>query len=186
MRYLRKDIKDITVTHIDSIAGIIKNGGHSDINGGIKADVSCGVLKIYIKTESTESGFTYKLEIDKTVFLKENELFIKISQKKPENDEKYKYVYTKVFDYDKISGNIVIRSRKNGDRLATGKNGKTTKLKDIFIDKKIPNFDRDKIPVLSCENGIISVLGLKDSSFFAPDANTENYLYIYVWRKQDD
>ncbi len=189
LRHIKKDIKDITLTHINSICQIIKNGGHSDINGGIKADESCGVLKIYMGDgeKNKNGGYFYNLLYDEPVFLKEAEVFIEISQNATKNDKTRKYLYTKVFNCDKISGNITVRNRKNGDRIRTDKAGnKTAKLKDIFIDKKIPSFEREKIPVIECQSGIISVLGVRDSAFFLPDENTENYLYIRVWRKEND
>lgn len=56
------------------------------------------------------------------------------------------------------TGRIIMRSRRQGDeiRLAGGKKS----LKKIFIDRKIPAFQRGQIPVLADDNGIIGVYGI--------------------------
>ncbi len=55
-------------------------------------------------------------------------------------------------------GKILLRSRRQGDeiRLSGGKKS----LKKLFIDRKIPAFQRDQIPVLADDNGVLSVYGI--------------------------
>lgn len=50
---------------------------------------------------------------------------------------------------------INLRTRKNGDKVKI--KGKYKKLKDFLIDKKIPSFERDFLPLLEIENNIIAV-----------------------------
>ena len=54
---------------------------------------------------------------------------------------------SKVFDFNKIKGGITIRNRKQGDKIKLASGSK--KLKDLFIDLKIPREDRCKIRSLS-------------------------------------
>lgn len=56
------------------------------------------------------------------------------------------------------AGKLVIRSRKQGDcvRLSGG----TKSLKKLFIDKKIPAAQRERIPVIADEAGVVAVCGL--------------------------
>ena len=55
------------------------------------------------------------------------------------------------------AGQMVIRCRQTGDtiRLAGG----TKSLKKLFIDRKIPAAQRDRIPVLADEKGVLAVFG---------------------------
>ena len=182
---LKKDIKDISLNHVDSVLKIAQKGGHSDLPSGFSADMSCGILKLRIgKAQSHD--FSYKLELDKPVFVKECGLYFLMT----ENDEKLKEnpnnLYTKVFDCDKIAINTEIRNRKNGDKIVVNKNGGTKKLKDIFIDKKIPKDERDSIPVIVSGKDIISVWGIRDSAYFLSEKNGKNELFIYSWRKNYD
>ena len=56
------------------------------------------------------------------------------------------------------SGPITVRSRQAGDSIRLS--GGTKSLKKLFIDRKIPAHDRDRIPVLADEEGILAVHGI--------------------------
>ncbi|WP_160680776.1 tRNA lysidine(34) synthetase TilS [Clostridium sp. C8-1-8] len=84
----------------------------------------------------------------------------------------------KYFDYDKIKERIIIRSRENGDKIKPlGMNG-TKKIKDIFIDKKVPNNLRDHIPLVCFDNDIAWIVGINISDLFKVTNNTKNILQI--------
>ncbi len=54
---------------------------------------------------------------------------------------------------------LVVRSRGPGDTL-TLPNGHTKSLKKLFIDQKLPRSERDRIPVVADDRGVIAVAGL--------------------------
>lgn len=54
-------------------------------------------------------------------------------------------------------GKMVIRARQSGDTIRLL--GGTKSLKKLFIDEKIPAAERDTIPVLADEDGVLAVLG---------------------------
>lgn len=55
-------------------------------------------------------------------------------------------------------GQLVLRSREPGDTMRLP--GGTKSLKKLFIDRKIPASDRDRIPVLADDAGVIGVCGI--------------------------
>ena len=55
-------------------------------------------------------------------------------------------------------GTIRVRFRETGDQIRLP--GGTRSLKKLFIDRKIPAHDRDRIPVLADEEGILAVHGI--------------------------
>jgi len=55
-------------------------------------------------------------------------------------------------------GAVVVRSRLPGDGMRLP--GGTKSLKKLFIDKKIPAAQRERIPVLADERGVLAVFGL--------------------------
>ena len=62
-----------------------------------------------------------------------------------------------IFDLDKLVFPLVIRSRKTADRISLlGTNG-SKKLKDIFIDLKIPSWERDRVPVVAADGRVCGV-----------------------------
>ena len=54
-------------------------------------------------------------------------------------------------------GEMTVRSRRSGDELTT--KGGTKSLKKRFIDQKLPQWDRDAVPVIADEKGILAVYG---------------------------
>jgi tRNA(Ile)-lysidine synthase len=90
-----------------------------------------------------------------------------------ENNELVKY-----FDYDKIQGEIILRYRRNGDRFSPlGMKG-SKKLKDLFIDLKLPKERRDEIPLICFGDHIAWILGYRVSELFKVDESTENILEV--------
>ena len=69
-------------------------------------------------------------------------------------------------------GELVVRSRREGDTLTTV--GGTKSLKKRFIDRKIPQFERLAVPVIADEQGVLAVYG------FGTDAGRRGTGETYV------
>ncbi len=80
------------------------------------------------------------------------------------------------FDGDKIPLGATIRTRKEGD-VFTKFGGGTKKLKDYFIDKKIPQSKRDNIPLIAYKNEVFLIFGVEISDKIKITNLTKNYLY---------
>ena len=68
------------------------------------------------------------------------------------------YVLKDTFDFDKIVGRAVIRSRTEGDKADI--HGGTKTLKKLFIEEKIPAEKRNSVAVIADDEGVIWVEGL--------------------------
>lgn len=80
------------------------------------------------------------------------------------------------FDFDKIPKSAVIRTRRDGD-IFTKFGGATKKLKEFFIDKKIPMITRDKIPLIADGNRVYLVFGVEISDQVKITAETKTVKY---------
>jgi tRNA(Ile)-lysidine synthase len=144
------------------IKDCIKNNILFKINKSILED-NKDTVKIYIKT----LDITVELKIifkDKVINFNENNL-------------------TKYFDYDKIKDEIVARTRQDGDKfIPYGMQG-SKKLKDFFMDLKIPKNHRDDIPLLCFDNEIAWVVGYRVGEIFKVTKNTKNIMEVKVKRK---
>ena len=95
--------------------------------------------------------------------------------------------YTKWFDYDKIEGCIVVRTRAKGDYLtiADGTGGMRHKsIKDFMIDRKIPPSRRDSIPILAEGNHVLWLIGYRISEYYKISGNTERILQVQLVRTE--
>lgn len=88
---------------------------------------------------------------------------------------------TAVFDLAALQQPLFVRSRQPGDRFSPcGMQGEK-KLKDYFIDKKVPRGLRDQVPVFSDSSGIIFWLGgLRGSRQAQTTAATTEYLVLQI------
>lgn len=78
---------------------------------------------------------------------------------------------------------LYIRSRQNGDKLILKGLNKSKKLKDIFIDEKIPKDQRNSWPILTdANNQIVWLPGLKKTKFDIE--NPQNYDIIIRYQKK--
>ena len=82
----------------------------------------------------------------------------------------------KWFECDKIKGGIYVRSREAGDKIKLSMGSK--KLKELFIDLKIPKEERCKVPILHDENGILCVGNFRNSEAYKVNTETKEVLKI--------
>ena len=88
--------------------------------------------------------------------------------------------YTKTIDYGKITGTLVIRTRKPGDFLTVRSDGARKKLSDYFTDEKVPRDRRDRIPLLADGNEIVWVIGRRLGYRYRVSESTERFLTVSV------
>lgn len=90
----------------------------------------------------------------------------------------------KYFDYDNIVEGIIIRTRKDGDKIRPlGMKG-NKKLKDIFINNKVPKDDRDSVPITCFDNNIAWIVGHKVSEDYKITQKTNTIIKIMFVRKE--
>lgn len=57
-----------------------------------------------------------------------------------------------------VKGNMILRSRQSGDRITLG--GGSKRIKSLLIDRKIPAAQRNSIPVIADDDGILGVYSI--------------------------
>jgi tRNA(Ile)-lysidine synthase len=83
-------------------------------------------------------------------------------------------------DEKAVKGDLHIRQRKDGDRFKPFGMKGSKKLKDYFIDRKVPREERDRIPLLVDEDNIIWVVGFQINEDYKISASTTDMLKISV------
>lgn len=89
----------------------------------------------------------------------------------------------KFFDYDNIEEKITIRYRKDGDRIKPLGMSGSKKLKDVFINLKIPREERGIVPILSFDSRVAWIVGYKTSEDFKITKDTKKILKVTFHRK---
>jgi tRNA(Ile)-lysidine synthase len=89
-------------------------------------------------------------------------------------------------DAGAIQGALVVRSRRPGDRLRPLGLGGEKKLQDIFVDAKVPREDREGVPVIADERGIVWVAGHCIDERVAMTAKTRRVIQLRARRIRVD
>lgn len=89
-------------------------------------------------------------------------------------------------DYDKIVGNMCVRSRCAGDSIEPVGRGCTKSLKKLFNECGIDVEKRSSVPVVCDDNGIIAVKGCCISNRVRIDSTTNAVLLFNTYMEEDD
>ncbi|MGO5064502.1 tRNA lysidine(34) synthetase TilS [Clostridium sporogenes] len=184
--YINKNLYNLEMKNIYDILELSLNTTGKVVNlpSNIKAENVYGDIHLYKennyinKVNNTECEL--KIGFNKIEDLNIN---IKLYDIKDHDHNINSSKYVQYFDCDKISNEkIYLRNRKNGDKFTPlGMKG-NKKLKDFFIDLKIPREERDKLKLVCFGREIAWIIGYRTSNNFKIDKNTKNVLEIIVER----
>ncbi len=176
-------VNDINAEKIECfIEFTLKDSGKKfDINSRFYSQKSYN--KVVLRSRVKESELCENLDFENSVNNDKWRLSVFVTTEQP----KRKNNNCAVFDADKISPPFTVTYRKDGDRIKLkGING-TKKLSDIFTDEKVDSEKRNFIPVVRKDDDIIYVGGLRQSSLYAVDKNTDKFFIInYEGRDFDE
>jgi tRNA(Ile)-lysidine synthase len=186
---VKGDLKGIESIHVDDAVGLIsrgRTGAAIQLPGGIFAGISYNLFKIYMKTESADTP-----QFDKIVTMpgctevaEINSVIIASIEAEAFTIDKYNGLgynsLVQFFDYDGLKRGINIRNRCEGDIFKPYKSSGTKKLKEYFIDNKIPREIRSEIPLIACNDEIVWIIGYKISDKFKVTENTKSVLKLEV------
>lgn len=86
--------------------------------------------------------------------------------------------YTKWFDYDIIKNTVKIRHREPGDYITVSKSGGTQKLKQYFINQKVPGGTRGRIWLAADGRHIMWIVGYRQNQMYQITDQTRRILEI--------
>lgn len=92
---------------------------------------------------------------------------------------------TSYLDLDKLN-TLSVRNRREGDRFTPSGMTKEKKLKDFFIDTKIPFNIRNDLPLLCSDSTIAAIIGIRTSELFKVDKHTKNILKVTRGTKDEN
>lgn len=162
-------------------------GKSIDLFKGIKARLIYGQLHIEKSEKKPGIRYNYKVEIGERLEIKEIGAVLDSRVVGVESIEKAdKDAFSSFFDYDKISGDIFLRNRLPGDKVKfLGMNGRK-KLKDYFIDEKIPRDERERVPLLEVDGEIAWIVGHRSTGKAKVTPETKRVLVLeYLENKEN-
>ncbi len=177
-RGLSADI-ELQSCHIDAFFSLIEGdrpGAEAVLPSGLILRREYGLVRLMRAADEKPRGFNVSLKIPGITEAGTTTIKASLLKRLPDvfggPDKAY-------FDYGLLKGlDIRARSFANGDTLAPFGMSGHKKLKDIFIDKKIPRRLRGAVPVVAAGNDIIWVAGVRSSGLFPVTGRTHRVLRL--------
>lgn len=174
--------KDIESVHIKLVSELFKKqvGKELSLPYGITAvrcyeGISFGMTGGKVEKPRTSGGDVPEGLYTMRMF--ETDTEIKVFPQNP---------YTKWFDYDIIKNTVKIRHREPGDYLTINKNDETQKLKQYFINEKIPKGDRQAIWLVADGSHIMWVVGKRQNQKYQVTEHTRRILEIQFYGGEEN
>ena len=208
IKQVKGNLTGIESIHIDRLNELCVNGrtGSSiDIKQGIIATRQYGNIKISYKIAEDTKDFCEKLNIPGITIIEDfainitteiiaaevmvnNEDKSNLGKLKCSKHEAYfdmdlinkaKGIHIENSDVNKKQAfDLVVRNRQSGDVFKPFKSNGTKKLKEYFIDEKVPKEIRSSIPLIATGQEIIWIIGNKTSDNYKVTDNTKFILKI--------
>lgn len=184
--------RDVGLGHILDVISLLEDG---KVGACVMLPEKMVIEKVYEGIHITDKGgisekfvpYEYTLKIPGSCFIPEAgiELTAEVVLR-DEFEEIQGNPFMGQFDFDKINGNLKVRNKRPGDRFKPlGLKG-TKKLKDFFIDEKVPIYIRNKTPLLVSGSDIVWVVGFRISNDYKLDKNTQKILIVKKEGKREE
>ncbi len=164
--------------HLDALDAILSAGGSCVLPGAVRASVSQGVL-LFLKAPDGFSApsFQVPLAFPETPLPDGRTLFLRPLSAK--SQEKPDFPFSNAIDYDTITPDTVVRTRRPGDRFCQpGRREKP--LRRLQNDLRIPAALRDGLLVLADRDGLLWAQGCGVSARAACSRKTRRIAVIEV------
>ncbi|MBH0231823.1 tRNA lysidine(34) synthetase TilS [Halobacillus yeomjeoni] len=162
LNYLYVDqADDISYLHEEMFMDLIseqKSNATMDFPRGLKIIRAYDSVTLTFRIDEDIEPLFKTLQIGETIQLPDGSLLQADWTDRPEEEGTYVYLC----DSHHVKFPLIVRTRMNGDRIRVrGMNG-SKKVKDIFIDQKIPSDSRNSWPLVTDSNGdVLWLIGLK-------------------------
>lgn len=181
LRAARELVPDIEVQgcHIDAFFSLIEGerpGAEAVLPSGLILLREYGSVRLTLGRSKKPCGFNAPLKVPGTTVAGASIIKATLLKRPPEAFGGPEKAY---FDYGLLEGaDLSVRAFSPGDAMVPfGMKGRK-KLKDIFIDKKIPRRLRGAVPVVCAGADVIWVAGVRSSGLFPVTERTERVLRL--------
>ena len=169
----------ITSKHINNILSLVNNN-----KPNIKINLPQNKIlikeynKLYIKDNNSNDNNNYKLELKNNI--KINNITFVLKEKEDSDGNNICRLNSKDINY-----HLYFRNRKNGDYIILKNSNLKKKIKEIFIENKIPLSKRNNYPLLvDAKDNILWIPNIKKSNLC--NKKEENYDIIIKYIEGDE
>ncbi|MGI6143459.1 MAG: tRNA lysidine(34) synthetase TilS [bacterium] len=181
---VKGDGVDLLQVHLQSAEMLVQRGrvgARLSLPGGI--EIKRNYREVIVREEGQEEGtlpFCYPLPVPGEIIVPAAGLKLKarVVDRRDLGPHLRPGRKRGLFARESISEPLFVRNRRPGDRFYPRGLGGAKKVKDFFIDAKIPRDRRDSIPLLTTGNEIMWVVGRRRDQRFVVKPETKQVLVV--------
>ncbi|MFQ5657219.1 MAG: tRNA lysidine(34) synthetase TilS [Candidatus Methylomirabilales bacterium] len=176
----------LTSAHIEAVERLAHSGGSPAVTlpGGQWAWRTGDMLYVGRRGRERRSPVHQELGVPGETVMAESGLRVKatllprteVDLQKANPDQAY-------IDWEQVRPPLQVRHWRPGDRYRPWGLRGSKKLQDLFVDAKIPREDREKVPIVTDQNGILWVAGFRIDERGAIKGATERILVLSLYRE---
>lgn len=180
--------KDIARGHTMDLLSLAegRTGRKIDLPYGLTAEKTHDALLFYKKSDQ-EEAFLREVALDASgepLAVPGGKMRWRVFEWQKKDAEIPQKLYTKWFDYDKIKNRLHLRNRKPGDYFALDAGGGRQKLKDYWINEKVPQSKRSRILLLADGSHILWAVGGRISAYYKVTEQTKRVLEMQYMEEE--
>nr|WP_317412759.1 tRNA lysidine(34) synthetase TilS [uncultured Solibaculum sp.] len=163
MELIRRAGGKAQALHVELVEELLSHPGAADLSGDVRARQQDGLLQVesIVQKDEKESA---PIPLKEGTFLLSSGVQMTVTAVGVDEKENFnKMLFNNAIDCAKIKGTAMIRRRMPGDRFHPAGRGCGKSLKKLFQEADIPVEQRELIPIVCDEEGILWVGG------FGPD-----------------
>lgn len=175
--------KDIGREHVRSLLNLAegRTGRKINLPYGVIGEKTYGKILLYKEKKQEKKTASIRIplmDIPGEIQIPTGRICLRLLNFSKKDAEIPRNVYTKWFDYDKIKDRLYFRTREAGDYFVLDEAGHRKKLKDYWIDEKVPGSKREQILLLAEGHHILWVIGGRISAGYKITRETNTILEV--------
>lgn len=186
--------KDISFAHVDEVLALCLNQSGKQVHLPYKvvAKKEYDTIRLYVEedgkaenekrcvvvSEQMLGQMTHGQEVKEIILGEMEKIRMRVFPFDGETSQIPQKPYTKWMDYDKIREGFCIRTRQSGDYFISDVLGHRKKLKQYFIDEKIPATEREQMWLLAQEQTVLWLVGGRMSEHIKVTQDTKTIVEL--------
>ncbi len=161
---------------VKALQQLLKDGGRIQLLGNAFAEVKKDYIRFYTVDNVIRTNFC---SIDKLPFFAEFNNFSVFLEFFSNNSKiVHQNNSSDMIDYNTVVGNLVLRTRKAGDKFSLKRRNVTKSLKKLFNEENVPIETREKLPVISDDEGVVWVQGFGVTKRCSVTKDSDNIVLV--------
>jgi tRNA(Ile)-lysidine synthase len=184
LKSVKGDVYPMEYDHIISVSGLLDNEHPQcsiDLPNGIIASKVYDTLCFRLKSYEDAAEYNYLLEGPGTYYIDAVRQTLMLDEVDGSNKNLMNASrFTALLDANRLSYPLTVRNFRHGDRFVPMGMTGHKKVKDFFIDLKVPSKERAMTPIITINDEIVWICGYRIDERFKVTSQTKKMLKITI------